>query len=108
VVVEAVDKIRVLVVDGAEGQRGGGSEFIRAALSPLAAISAPLAPGAPPEQFSTISPTRSLNPSTRTIAGTAAARQFTPAVACPHATPAAASITPMSRKYILYPPGRIL
>ncbi len=49
VVVEAVDKVRVLVVDGAEGQRGGGSEFIRAALSPLAAMAAPTAPGAPAE-----------------------------------------------------------
>ena len=38
VVVEAVDKVRVLVVDGAEGARGGGSEFIKAALSPQAAM----------------------------------------------------------------------
>jgi hypothetical protein len=46
VMVEAVDKVRVLVVDGAEGVRGGGSEFLKAALSPIAAMSAPAAPGA--------------------------------------------------------------
>ena len=56
VVVEAVDKVRVLVVDGAEGARGGGSEFLKAALSPIAALSAtgepgvPAAPGAPAEE----------------------------------------------------------
>ncbi len=44
VVVEAVEKVRVLVVDGAEGQRGGGAEFLKAALSPLAALSAGAAP----------------------------------------------------------------
>lgn len=42
-VVEAVDKVRVLVVDGSEGQRGGGAEFLKAALSPIAAMSAPAA-----------------------------------------------------------------
>jgi hypothetical protein len=46
-VLEAVDKVRVLVVDGSEGQRGGGAEFLKAALSPIAAMSAP-APGAAP------------------------------------------------------------
>lgn len=35
-VVEALDKVKVLVVDGAEGARGGGSSFIKAALAPLA------------------------------------------------------------------------
>ncbi|HAT10713.1 MAG TPA: hypothetical protein DCS97_09005, partial [Planctomycetes bacterium] len=38
VVVEAVDKVRVLVVDGAEGVRGGGAEYLSAALAPLAAL----------------------------------------------------------------------
>lgn len=45
VVVEAVDKVRVLVIDGAEGARGGGAEFIKAALAPIAAMSAPAAGG---------------------------------------------------------------
>lgn len=44
-VVEAVDKVRVLVVDGSEGVRGGGAEFLKAALSPIAAMSAPAAAG---------------------------------------------------------------
>ena len=50
IVVEAVDKVRVLVVDGAEGARGGGSEFIKAALSPIAVLSAPAAPAVVPGQ----------------------------------------------------------
>lgn len=52
VVVEAVDKVRVLVLDGAEGARGGGAEFIKAALAPVAAMSAPAAarPGAGPAE----------------------------------------------------------
>lgn len=40
-VVEAVDKVRVLVIDGAEGARGGGAPFLKAALAPIAAMSAP-------------------------------------------------------------------
>jgi hypothetical protein len=50
IVVEAVDKVRVLVIDGAEGVRGGGAEFLKAALAPIQAMSAPAAnrPGATP------------------------------------------------------------
>jgi hypothetical protein len=41
-----------------------------------------VAEGAPPEQFSKMSPTRSLKPSVRTMVGTAVARQFTPLAGC--------------------------
>lgn len=67
-----------------------------------------VAPGAPPEQLSTISPTRSLNPSIRTIVGTAVAWQFTPVAGWPHTHPAATAIKPKSCKRILNSTGRIL
>ncbi len=41
-----------------------------------------VAEGAPPEQFSKMSPTRSLKPSVRTMVGAAVARQFTPLAGC--------------------------
>lgn len=63
VVIEALDKVRVLVVDGAEGARGSGARFIGAALSPQAAAIQPDAEGAAdlfrvdviaPAQFATV------------------------------------------------------
>jgi hypothetical protein len=51
VVVEAVDKVRVLVVDGAEGVRGGGAEYLSAALAPLAALAAGAEDAGPADLF---------------------------------------------------------
>lgn len=67
-----------------------------------------VAPGAPPEQFSTISPTRSLSPSIRKIVGTAVAWQFTPVAGWPHATPTIKPSKPKSCKRIRNSTGRIL